>query len=393
MSFIVVPYETRVLGPEKFGLIGLAAAIMTYAQLAIDFGFLLSATQEVSANRDDRRKVSSIFTCVTVNKLLISVVTFFVVMLICGNVELWKEHIQFFGLFFISTMLQSLLPDYLYRGIEKMGAITIRTVLIKLFFTVMVFVLIKGPEDYLFIPILQIIGNGIALLFVYLHLFFKEKIFFVRFCVKDLLNRFKASAVFFLSRIATTVYTVANTIILDLFYEGKMTAYYTSANRLISTAKGGLSPISDSLYPYMVRNRDFKMVKKVLLIIEPIVILGCAVLFIWAKPFCIWFFGAEYEASAPILRVLLPIVVITLPNYIMGFPVLGAMGLNKQANYSVVFGSVVHIINLLVLYFSDNLSVISLGIATAITDAVILAYRCFIVYKNRHLLASCDDEV
>ena len=72
MSFIVVPYETRVLGPEMYGLLGVSAAIMVYFQLTIDFGFLLSATEEVSRNRDDKGILSSIFTSITVNKLFLT---------------------------------------------------------------------------------------------------------------------------------------------------------------------------------------------------------------------------------------------------------------------------------------------------------------------------------
>ena len=48
LNLIVVPYQTRVLGPDKYGLIGIAAAIVVYVQLVIDFGFLLSATEDVS---------------------------------------------------------------------------------------------------------------------------------------------------------------------------------------------------------------------------------------------------------------------------------------------------------------------------------------------------------
>ena len=78
-----------------------------------------------------------------------------------------------FILTFISTALTSLLPDYLYRGIEKMEAITIRTVLIRLFFTLMIFIVVKGPEDYLLIPILHIIGGIFALIGTYFHLYRK----------------------------------------------------------------------------------------------------------------------------------------------------------------------------------------------------------------------------
>lgn len=386
LSFIVVPYQTRVLGPDKFGLLGLASAIMVYAQLVMDFGFLLSATQEVSVNRDDRKRLSNIFTCVTVNKLFLGLISLGVVMLVCAFVDQWSEHLLFFALFFVSTLLTSLLPDYLYRGIEKMGAVTVRTVLIKVFFSLMVFVLVKDENDYLMIPILNIIGNGIALLCVYVHLGVKERIHFTKVGLFDLLNRFKLSATFFLSRIATTIYTVTNTIILDLMSGGAKTAYYTSADKLVSTAKSGVSPISDSLYPYLVRNKDFKLVAKVLLLIEPIIIIGCAIVFIWAEPLCLWFFGEEYGETAPILRALLPIVVIILPSYIAGFPMLGAMGLNKHANYSVILGSALHVVNLIVLYFTGNLTMITLGIAASIAELIILIYRCIVIYKNRILL-------
>ena len=51
MSFITVPYQTRVLGPDIYGVLGLTASLMIYFQLVIDFGFLLSATADVSKNR------------------------------------------------------------------------------------------------------------------------------------------------------------------------------------------------------------------------------------------------------------------------------------------------------------------------------------------------------
>ena len=203
-----------------------------------------------------------------------------------------------------------------------------------------------------------------------------------------MLKRFKTSSTFFLSRIATTVYSAANTIILDLLSAGSMTAYYTAADKLVSTAKSGMSPISDSLYPYMIKNKDFKLVKKILLVLEPIIVLGCIVVFIWAEPLCTWFFGEEYAFTGTVLRTLLPVVAFILPTYIFGFPVLGAMGLSKHANYSVMLASAIHIINLLVLYATDSLSVVTLGVTTSIAEGIILLYRVIVVYKNRRILTS-----
>ena len=386
LNLIIVPYETRVLGPEKFGLIGLAAAIITYVQLFIDFGFLLSATEEVANHQEDKKKLSQIFTSVTVNKLFLSVLAAGALVVVCLLVPRWKENFLFIILYCVSTIFSSLIPDYLYRGIEKMESITIRTVLIRVFFTLMVLVFVKSPEDYLLIPILQIIGNSIALICTYVHLWLKLRIGFVVCRASDMFGSMKTSAPFFASRIAGTMYSVANTIILDLISGGAMTAFYTSADKLVSTAKSGLSPISDSMYPYMVKHKDFKMVKRVLLLLEPIIIVGCTILFIWAVPICTWFFGAEYVQTGYALRALLPVVVVILPSYIFGFPVLGAMGLNKYANYSVIFASIIHIVNLIVLYSLGIMSIITLGIATSVAEILVLAFRLVVVIKNRSKL-------
>ena len=388
MSFIVVPYETRVLGPDMYGLLGVSTAIMVYFQLTIDFGFLLSATEEVSRNRDDKGILSSIFTSITVNKLFLTAASALVLLIICNFVPLWKEYTLFFFLQFVATALNSMMPDYLYRGIEKMGAITFRSIAIKFFFTVMIFVFVRTPEDYIVIPILNIIGNAVALAFVYLHLYSRVGVRFCTVKTADMLKRFKTSSTFFLSRIASTIYSAANTIILDLLSAGSMTAYYTAADKLVSTAKSGMSPIADSLYPYMIKNKDFKLVKKILLVLEPIIIVGCVVVFIWAEPLCTWFFGDEYAFTGTVLRTLLPVAAFILPTYIFGFPVLGAMGLSKHANYSVMVASAVHVVNLLILYVCDSLSVVTLGITTSIAEGIILLYRVIVVYKNRRILAN-----
>ena len=265
LSFIVVPYESRILGPEFFGKLGVAMSIMVYFQLIIDFGFILSATEDVSRNREDTSYLKRIFTSVTISKLILTVISFIVLLIICKAVPRWHEDRFFYILFFFATAINSFIPDYLYRGLEEMTAITVRTVLIKLFFTLMIFIFLKKPEHLWVIPALNLIGNFVALLGVYIHLNKKHQIAFCAVQRKDVGNAMKRSSKFFYSRIATTAYTAANTIIIDLITAGGNTVgFYTSSDKLITTGKSAMSPIADSLYPYMIKNRDFKLVKKVL---------------------------------------------------------------------------------------------------------------------------------
>lgn len=383
-SFIVVPYETRVLGPVIFGMVGAATAAMVYFQNVIDFGFILSGTADVALHKDDTTYLSRLFTAVTLAKILLALICAAALLALCRVISVWGDHTAFYFLFFCSIFLASLMPDYLYRGLEQMQVITVRAVCIKAFFTVMIFVLLRDASQYWLIPLLNIIGNGAAFLGVYVHLKRKLQIGFCPVGPAAVGEVMRKSVPFFFSRIATTVYTATNTVVLNIISgTGAVTGYYTSADKLITTAKSGMSPISDSMYPYMVKNRDFKLVKKTLSLLMPLIILGCVVVWIFARPLCIWFLGAEYGDAADVLRVMLPVVAVILPSYILGFPTLSPMGLAKHANYSTIVGSVFYVCAILALFVTDHVTMISLGVLTSATEILIFLYRVVVVYRYR----------
>ncbi|MBR5137706.1 MAG: oligosaccharide flippase family protein [Clostridia bacterium] len=391
-SFISVPYQTRVLGPDLYGRLGFAAAFVAYFQLLIDFGFLLSATEDISSHREDKHYVSKTLTSVVCIKIAFSALSMAVVLGLCSFVPKFSEDPMLYILYIVMTIVNAMLPDFVYRGLEQMTAITVRTVLIRLFFTVMIFVFLREASDYYIVPILNIIGGIGALAGVYYHLSKKMDIHLIKPDFKDVVRCFKRSSTFFYSRIATTVYGSTNTFILNLICGDGITGLYTSADKLVSTAKSAASPISDSLYPYMMKNKDFKTVRKVLSLIMPVIFLGCTVVFIFAEPLCVWLFGAEFAGTGNVLRALMPSVLFILPNYILGFPTLGAMGLSKYANYSIIAGTIVHIVGLTVIALCGWFSVISVAIMTSITEFVILLYRAFMIWKNRKVFSASAAE-
>lgn len=387
LSLVVVPYESRVLDPALFGLLGTANAIMLYFQLVMDFGYLLSGTQEVARCREDKTALSRLFTAVTMGKILLIVLSAVVLQVLCSVIPSWQDKRLLLTLFFIATALNSLLPDYLYRGMEQMSSITIRTVCIKVFFTIGIFVVLKEPDDIWKIPLVTAIGNLAAVAATLVHLKRKLGISLQVPDFREMWQTMRRSATFFYSRIATTAYSALNTVILDIISgTGAVVGFYNSADKLITTGKSALTPISDSLYPYMVKNRDFKLVKKVLLVLEPCIFLFCAACFIWAEPLCLLFFGPEYGPAGDVLRAMLPVGVIVLPSYILGFPMLTAMDLTKHANYSVIFGSALHVVNLAILYLTGNISMITLGIAVSVAEALILGYRIVVIWIHRDRL-------
>lgn len=394
LDLIIVPVETRVLSRESFGMIGVAAGIMLYFQIVIDFGFILSATEQVSLHREDKAFLSRLFTSVTICKLGLGVLSGCVLLVLCHVIPAWRGNAAFFMLYFGATAVNALMPDFIYRGLEKMTAITVRAVCIRVFFTAMICVFMRRENDHYLVPLFNLIGNMGAIAAIYVHMMRKLGVHFCKVGLRQIGSNLRRASSFFASRIASSIYTKSNYILLSLIGVGTgISGLYSAADKAITAAQGCCSPISDSLYPYMVKNHDYKLVKKAMLIIMPIIAVGVTVVFIWAEPLCLLVFGPDYAGTAPVLRAMLPIALVILPSYVCGFPMLSSMGITKYANYSILFGSVLHVCNLALLYFTGNLNIVTMGAAVSVTETSILLFRLGAIWFHRDRLKKPSQEM
>jgi O-antigen/teichoic acid export membrane protein len=388
-GFITIPYQTRILGPEYFGKLGFATAVSIYFQLILDFGFILSATADVAKHKDNRENLSKIMTAVTISKIFLAIVSLLLLLIFCAIVPQLRNDVWLYILFFIYVVINSMLPDYLYRGLEKMKIITYRTVAVKLFFTIMIFIFLKERSQYYLVPILNIIGSVGAVFIVYFHVLRKLKIKFIKIDFTFIWETFVKSSFYFLSRIATSIYDASNTFILGFIYPtGNIVGYFTSANKLVATARGGFAPIADSLYPYMIKNKNYKLLNKILVLCLPLIIIGCIIIGIFAESICVMLFGQEFRDATPILRLLLPLIVLALPNYLLGFPTLSPLGLAKYANISTIFGAIIQIIGLTCMYLFGILNVYNICILTCITESCVLLIRLWVIITKDKLLVN-----
>lgn len=68
---------------------------------------------------------------------------------------------------------------------------------------------------------------------------------------------------YFTSRFASTFYQALNVIIIGKIYgTAPEVGYYTSSDKCLSLVKMGSSPIADSLYPYMLNHKNYRLIKK-----------------------------------------------------------------------------------------------------------------------------------
>ena len=67
----MLPYLTRTMSTEAYGVVAYVKTVMTYMQVIVDFGFTLSATKDIVKAREDRTEMSFVIGDTLLAKLML----------------------------------------------------------------------------------------------------------------------------------------------------------------------------------------------------------------------------------------------------------------------------------------------------------------------------------
>ncbi len=310
VPLITLPYLVRVLGPARFGLVEFARALAVYFVLLTEYGFNLSATQEISVHRDDAGKVSEIFSAVLVIRLLLVVVSFlFLALMVLGVPRLrseWPVYLFAFGV----VIGQSLFPVWLFQGLERMKHIALLNIVARVLTTVSIFLFIRRTEDYVYVPLVHSLGMicmGAGGLILALRLFA------VRFAfpsVAALRHQLTAGWHLFLSKIATTLYMTSNTVILGLLTTDTFVGYYAAGDKIVRAVQGLQVPLSQAIFPHVGRLATeskaaaLHFTERIAKLVGVVTLALSVALFLGAPYIGRIVLGPEFEASVPVVQVL-----------------------------------------------------------------------------------------
>ena len=384
---LLIPYETRVLGSSAYGVLSLAVSMSMIMTIVLDFGFILTATELVVKNRSDKQYLAELVSNVLVCKAALACISAVVMAVLIGSVEPFSSNKGLFILYFIAYVLNAFLPDFIYRGMEQMRAIALRTLVVRLLFSLPIFFFLRSSGDIWVIPLFLLIGNFLACVYSYFDIY---KTYSIGLCMprwSEVGGLLRRSLPFFISRFASTFYQSLNSVLLGLFYPGHpIVGQYGAAEKFLSVTRTISSPVSDSLYPYMVRTKQYRLCKRILLVACPLIVITAVIVFINAEAICELAFGSEYVRAAVLLRCLLPAICCIFPTYILCFPMLVPMGLSNYANRSNVVGAIVQIASLMVLFVTGYFSAVTLCLAASLSEVAVFIYRAYAVIRNRGLM-------
>lgn len=158
LPFLLIPYLTHVLGVKLFGIVAFGMAIVQIACIVTDYGFNLSATYQISKNRENQHLVNKIIGAVFFCK---STLLIMVIICLTGYILIqakFENHRMFLGLMILPIIGQSYQPIWFFQGIERMIYITIYMLCSRILYLILVIVMVSSANNYYWVAI----ANGIA---------------------------------------------------------------------------------------------------------------------------------------------------------------------------------------------------------------------------------------
>lgn len=392
LPLLVIPYLIFVLGIEKFGLVSLAQALITYFVVFTDYGFNLTATRDISINRKNHKKITSIFSSVFSTKLLLGLISFVFLTIIILLFPKLRGEWWLFYFSFTMVIGQLLFPVWFFQGIEQMKYITYMSVTAKLIFTGLVFVLIKTPSDYIYVNVLNGTGSIVSSI---LSIWLVKKKFNIKFSfsnVERIKFQLKEGWHVLLSSFSINVYVNSNIIILGFYANPIIIGYYSVAEKIMFAVRQLLVVFSQVIYPHickLAKSSHGELVnffKKIFLPFTLFVFICSLALFIFSDKVVLFIAGSNILFISILVKLFCFAPLIVCLN-IPANQTLLAYNLKKSYTVIVTVGSLLCLgLNVILAYFFQAMGTV---VAILITETFItigLYLVLEIKYKQYSLL-------
>lgn len=335
IPFLTFPYLTRTLGVQNFGGYALALAVAMYLVLLTDWGFAFTAPSQISCERDDKGRVSTIFWSVLFAKIALGVAT---LTLFYGAIALVPS-LRAMSLLMVAAsglvVANILTVNWCLQGLERMGAFAIASVIGRGCTVPATFLLVHGQDDAWLAALIQAggsaVGGGISI-FLLMRLGVIGRPIFRP---TSIIAQIREAMPLFLSSIAVNIYTSTNMIVLGMLHGPAAVGLYAPADRLRMAAQAVIPPISQAVYPRVSRmfsesrTHGIEFSQHLLVVLGIATFLGSMLLFIAAGPLVTLIAGPMFAKAIPVLRWLALVPLMVAINTVLGMQMMLPLGMKK----------------------------------------------------------------
>lgn len=372
VPIILSPYVARVLSPELIGEYSYSLANSSYFVLIECLGLSLYGMLEVSAHREDIEYISKVFLGIMFIKIALMlgcIIAYGVPFILLAKNDRWLNTVMI-----LNIASSGIDTTWFLTGLEEYKITVMRNVLVRAANVLLVCILVKSERDFAIYAIIMQLSSFISYAIIIPTVISKIEI--VKVSRRDIDRYLKTSMAYFVPGLINTIFTSADKTVLGAFANKYEVGVYEQASKISTLCGSLINSISNVILPrvtYLNHGKNKEEAKKLLYkTIRYAAIMAIAVtfgIFCIAEEFIPIFFGAGYEKSAILLKILaVNVLMSVLANY-LGQQCLISNRKQKEYNIAITVGAVLNVImNLLTV---GRLQSVGISISSAISGMVV----------------------
>lgn len=377
---LTTSYISRVLLADGVGKVAYVNTIVTYFVTIAALGlpnYGVKVIAQKGNSKEERSKTFIELFLINFISTIICIVAYFLFVNINPH---FSDRRDLFNIMGIMLILNIFNIDWLYQGIEEYGYIAARSVIVKILSFIAMLIFVKNPEDclkYALILVIALAGN-----YIFNITYINRYIFLKRYHL-DIKRHLKPVFILLASAIATEVYTMLDTIILEYYHGDIYVGYYSNAVKIVRMIYTVVIALVATFYPrisYYLKDKKINEANKLLL-------QGTKIILIFAIP-CTLGVGITSEYMVPILfgdsfmpaintlRILSVLIFVFSIAYFLGHIVLIASNNEKYILKATLCGAVINAIFnfILIPRMYQNGAAIASVIAELIVTSVLMLH-------------------
>lgn len=238
---ITFPYVSRVLSIKGIGIYNFSNTYINYFILIAGLGVATYAVREGAKYREDKNEISEFASQVFSLNMIATIISY---LLLFASLMLFKNlhnYVSCILIFSLQILFTTLGTEWIYTIYEDYTYITIRSIIFKMISIILLFVLVKRPEDYLnyaAITVFSAVGSNL------LNFIHAQKFVCIKLTTKtNWRYHLKPILIIFASTLAITIFVSSDTTILGLLKGDYAVGIYSTSVKIYSMAEGILSAL------------------------------------------------------------------------------------------------------------------------------------------------------
>lgn len=393
---ITFPYATRIMLADGIGQVNFFSSIISYITLFTSIGIPMYAIREIARVRDDKVQMNRTALEILFLNLMLVFLGYVVVFVLCITVSEIYANIILFLILSSSILLTAIGCEWFYQGIEDFKYITIRNILLKFLFVVLLFAFVKEKDDLLIYGLLTILGTVGNNLFNFVRL--RKYLTIATISYKDVhpLRHLKPSLKIFALNLIVSLYINLNSVMLGFMKDVTVVGYYTAASKIAHILLGIAGSLQAVMIPRLSnlvqagKADEFKALSQKA--VDFVVALSMPVmvgLFFMAPIFISLLCGDAFMPAVNSLRIMSPIILAIGLSGLLGIQILYPQGKENVVIVSTAVGAIINIVFNIILipkFSCDGAAIATVLAEIGVTITLVIIGRKYlpIEYISKH---------